>query len=126
MPMWWWQVRSGFAASPTKVRVGVVLFFSFGKFAVVYLEIGTVAVNQVVLGKLIIIRELWGAQLPGLCGAPGWWWRLLRALVQSGACETPRFIGRRGDGSVFSMFQASMKNLVKCLKRRLVLLKEKW
>jgi hypothetical protein len=49
------------------------------------------------LGKLIIIRELWGAQLPGLCGAPGWWWRLLRALVQSGgACEAPRFIGRHG------------------------------
>jgi hypothetical protein len=47
MPMWWWQVRSGFAASPTKVRVGVVLFFSFGKFAVVYLEIGTVAVGWV-------------------------------------------------------------------------------
>jgi hypothetical protein len=61
------------------------------------------------LGKLIIIRELWGAQLPGLCGAPGWWWRLLRALVQSGgACEAPRFIGRRGDGSV--LFVHLLKN----------------
>jgi len=74
------------------------------------------------LGKLIIIRELWGAQLPGLCGAPGWWWRLLRALVQSGgACEAPRFIGRRGDGSVLFVSSTSVFSFLPGLKRRLAL-----
>ena len=60
------QVRSGFAASPTKVRVGVVLFFSYCKFAVVYFENGTVGVNHVFLNCPDCVVLLVDALLRGI------------------------------------------------------------